>query len=335
MQNNLAELAPAGQASLPDTLEYTGEFSPELVLFVPFCHWLGKMGYLKQRRIRIYRGMRCFYEDLDCLGITEKDDLRRYVPAQNRPSWLPIKNEHDFDGLGRSPQHFFPDWRKKFQALPVMPELAGPGLPLLVLHNKYNNEWNQGPINYFGTATLDAIFAALKASFRIVYIRHGIGTPAKGYSSDATDNRLLADREVLDRHPEVRCFDDLYAKYAGAGGTQDLNTFKNVLYSRCYRFISTQGGGAHQIAQFSGSVMAILHRRGSEAQWAYAHGYYRFMATIPPIAVVCRNDEQLLDVLPLFSNTAVVNNQILLDSNYRRLLELYVPHGHKATVTQN
>src|SRR5262249_55672117 len=87
---------------LPELLDYTGEFGPELVLFNPFCRWLAKEGLLKNRRIRTYRGMRCFYDDLDCLEIIEKAEPRRYVPPNQRPEWLPIKNEHNFDNLGRT-----------------------------------------------------------------------------------------------------------------------------------------------------------------------------------------------------------------------------------------
>jgi hypothetical protein len=91
--------------SLPELLEYTGEFGPELVLFTSFCHWLSKEGLLQKRRIVTYRGMRCFYDDLDCLEVIEKDVPRKYVPPQDRQQWLPVKNEHDFDGRGRPSRH--------------------------------------------------------------------------------------------------------------------------------------------------------------------------------------------------------------------------------------
>jgi hypothetical protein len=71
--------------SLPDLLDYTGEFGPELVLFVPFCRWLSNVGLMKKRQIRTYLGMHCFYDDLACLEIIDKNELRRYVPPQRRP----------------------------------------------------------------------------------------------------------------------------------------------------------------------------------------------------------------------------------------------------------
>jgi hypothetical protein len=50
--------------SLPEILDYTGEFGAELVLFVPFCERLSANGVLQNRSIRTYAGMRCFYDQL-------------------------------------------------------------------------------------------------------------------------------------------------------------------------------------------------------------------------------------------------------------------------------
>lgn len=59
-----------------------------------------------------------------------------------------------------------------------------------------------------------------------------MGGKDSGFSDDHNSSEPFEDRLLLDRHPEVLCFDDLYAAHRAAGGTQDINTFKNVLYSR-------------------------------------------------------------------------------------------------------
>lgn len=128
--------------TLPDELEYIGEFGAELVLFLPFCAWLSKAGLLKNRRIRTYRGMRCFYDDLDCLEIVEKDQPRTFVPPQDRPSsWLPVRNEHNFDERERPALHLYPDLRSKFCNLSLAPEIGTAQRPLLIIHNKHDKEW--------------------------------------------------------------------------------------------------------------------------------------------------------------------------------------------------
>ena len=306
--------------SLPEVLEYSGEFGPELVLFLPFCRWLSGAGLLKERRISTYRGMRCFYDDLDCVEILEKGEQRRYVPPQDRPAWLPVKNEHTFDTFCRPALHSYPDLRAKFRALPLSPEIGTADRPLLIIHNKHTIEWSAGPVNHIPLAVLSCLFSQLKRIFTIVYIRHGIGAKDPGYSDDDQFQRVFHDRALLESHREVLCFDDLYATHRAGGGTQDLNTFKNVLFSRCYHFITSQGGGAHHIAIFSGSLLVIMHRRGSEEAWAYGPGYYGFMSTVPPTLAICRNDNDLLRALPLFIDTTITADRVLLAPRNERLL---------------
>jgi hypothetical protein len=311
--------------SLPDLLAYTGEFGAELILFTSFCGWLSKAGLLKDRRIQTYFGMRCFYDDLDCLEVLEKNEVRCYVPPRHRPSWLPIKNEHNFDNLGRSPFHLYPDLRGRFQKLPLLPEIDSVN-PLLIVHNKYNDEWSdRGPINYIPLGALENIFRQLRHVFTIVYVRHGGGVEHPEFSDDRGTPRPFEDRPLLDRYPEVHRFDDLYKLHRAQGGTQDLNTFKNVLYSRCYHFISSQGGGAHHIAMFSGSLLAILHRGGAEECWAYGDGYYNFMAKEPPIRAICRTEVELVRALPLFVNTTVTDDRVSMGTRSTQLLSEFSP----------
>jgi len=314
-------VAPVPSAwQLPDTLDYEGEFGAELLLFLPFVTWLSKAGWLRSRRLRIYQGMRCFYDDLDCLELLEKNQLRLYLPPEQRLASLPVKDEHTFDGIGRSPFHMDPDLRRKFAALPISAAIEMPARPLLIVHNKHNTEWMHTPVNFISLHTLDAMFRALTPHFTVVYIRHPVNDTPVGFSADLVRAVPFDDRSVLAQHPDVWSFDDIYATYKAAGGPYDVNTFKNVLYSRCYRFISSQGGGAHHIACFSGSLLMVLHRKGSEDQWAYRDGYYRFVSNPAPRLAICRNEADLIRGLDLFIDSAVCDRQILLASRHERLL---------------
>src|SRR5271166_752757 len=76
-------------ANLPETLDYVGEFGNEILLFLPWVTWLSQAGLLKQRRIRTYRGMRCYYADLDCRDVIEKDMPRDFVSASRRLRYMP------------------------------------------------------------------------------------------------------------------------------------------------------------------------------------------------------------------------------------------------------
>ena len=168
------------------------------------------------------------------------------------------------------------------------------------MRDKYNIEWRGAPANYISLTALDEIFRRLEHAFAIVYIRHGMAGRDPGYSEDFNLGLPFGDREVLERHPGVRSFDELYRAHVSGGGSYDINTFKNVLYSRCRHFISSQGGGAHHIAFFSGSRLAIMHRKGPETEWAYRDGFYTFVSDVPPLLTVCASDDELLASLGLF-----------------------------------
>lgn len=301
MRSLINRLTNQDLRALPQSLEYVGEFGPELVLFLPFCNWLSKAGFLRKRQIVTYFGMRCFYEDLECLEVIEKKEKRCWIPPSDRPAWLPVKNEHDFDGLGRPRRHIYPDLRKKFKATPLSLDIAAASQPLLVIHNKHCDEWSTGgPVNHISLDTLDVLFSRLKQKFTIVYIRHGIEADDPRFSGDHNHSLPFDDKSVLADHCEVRLFDHLYAEHIDRGGRPDINAFKNILYSRCHNFISSQGGGAHHIALFSGSLLAILHRRGFEENWAYKEGYYGFMASPPPLRAIFRSEDDLVSGISLF-----------------------------------
>jgi hypothetical protein len=269
--------------------------------------------------------MRCFYSNLDCLGIIEKTCERKYVRPYWRSRWLPVRNEHNFDNIGRPVFHVYPDLRKQFACLPLIPLLDLSTKPLLVIHNKHNDEWASGPVNHIPLATLETMFKTLSDVYTIVYIRHGMGMTHSDFSDDHNEKLPFDETQLLSRYPRVRSFDSLYEEHRRYGGSQDLNTFKNVLYSRCYRFISSQGGGAHHIALYSGSLLLLLHRHGFEEFWAYSDGYYGFMADVPPIRAVCRSDEDLVSALCLFDDSEIVDRRILVDARNAAVLERLSP----------
>ena len=297
---------------LPDTLEYVGEFGSELILFLPFVTWLARAGLLKDRRIVTYGGMRCFYEHLGCAGLIEKPGRRTYVPPHERPDWLPVRNEHDFDTRQASPRHMRPDLRPRFRAMNLHREIGSPARPLLIIHNKHNNEWGKGPVNHIPIDTLETIFRVLKSDFTIVYIRHGMGPAEGGFVEDHLGTVPgFDDHALLRRHPEVLGFDDLFADYRAATGDDDLNRFKAMLLARCHRFISSQGGGAYQMSLFDGALFVVLHREGQEEHWEYFPGHFAFMARVPALLAVCRNDDDLIRAIPLFSGSFMADDRCL------------------------
>ena len=298
------------ERDLPACLAYEGEFGAELILFLPFVTWLSRSGLLRTRRVGTYAGMRCFYDHLECVEIVERPGPRRYVRPRARLACLPVKDEHQF--TGRSPVHVFPDLRRQFQECPLPAMIEKAPRPLLVVHNKHIVEWSRRAINHIGLTSLDALFDRLRHAFTIVYIRHGIGGPTAGFSADHGQPLAFDDRAVLANHPEVLCFDDLFEEATAKGYPPDCNLLKNALYSRCWHFISSQGGGAHHCACYSGSVLVVLHRRGKEACLAYGDGYYGCLSDPPPVRVICCDEDELLRVARTLPGTGVADDRVVL-----------------------
>lgn len=303
---------------LPDNLEYTGEFGAELVLFVPLMNYLSEIGELKHRNITTYKGMKCFYDHMKCQKIIEKSCDRIYLSPQDRPSWLPIKNEHTFDGKNGSPKLYYPDYRKKFKNKTIK---INTEKQILIVHNKFCNEWNSGPINYYSPSDLDIIFSILKHHYTIIYIRHGIEDLNDGFSKDHNEIFEMDDLAVLEKHKEVILFDDIVRN----NKEYDLNTVKNIIYSRCYRFLSVQGGGCHQIAMFSGSLISILHRRGQETNLAYKNGYYNILCNPSSIRTISTNMNEVKLSFNLFIRTSVFEDRILINPEHKNILDLLSP----------
>jgi hypothetical protein len=300
-------------ADLPDLLDYTGEFGAELVLFLPFIRWLSETGQLGDRTVRTYVGMRPFYEGLGIVRFEEKPGPREPIFPWDRPAWYPIRNEHDFDGKGRSPRLDYGDMRRQFAALPLPGWLEArlAEKPLLIIHNKYNDEWEQGPVNYIDLDTLDHAFAALTGAFTVLYIRHGLRTTQESFVEDSNIFAAFGDAELLDRYPDVLEFDGLFEDQRD-GGLANVNAFKAALYSRCHRFVTVQGGGTHQIAQYSGSLIVILHRMGRETLSAYATSYYTFMAAPPPRLLVCARRVELAGAIDMLARASLRDGRIAL-----------------------
>jgi hypothetical protein len=306
---------------LPDVLDYTGEFGAELVLFLPLCEWLSSQRLLLTRSIRTYAGMGCFYERLQCRAIVEKHEERRYISPKKRPDWMPVRDEHEFDVDTSKRFLRYPDLRARFASYKVPRQIALSEKPILIIHNKYNLEWDFGPINHIPLDLLDQLLSELSSRYTVVYVRHTADS-SPGYSKDHNISLAFDDRKVLERYPTVLNFEDLYK---AQDSPYDLNTFKNAIYSRCYHFISSQGGGAHHIALFSGSLIAIFHKAGHETRWAYSDGYYSFMANPPPVRLICADRADLIFAVPAFERSSVVRGRVRFDNTVEHVLTRLSP----------
>lgn len=119
-------------------------------------------------------------------------------------------------------------------------------------------------------------------------------------------------------------FDDAYDEYCLASGNEDLNLFKNILYSRCHHFISAQGGGTYQCAYFSGSLIAILHRIGPESRWPYS-GFFQWLGTPAARLAIAMNEQELLLAMKLFEAPSIIDGVADVPLQHQHVLDILAP----------
>jgi hypothetical protein len=286
---------------LPARLDFAGEFGAEINSFIPFVHWLHRAGLMQHRRICTYIGMRSFYFFLKPDQIEERTELRRFVFPQDRPPWLPTRDDH---ASQRSPFEMFPDYRGHFRD-----GMFDVGRPLLVIHNKVTPEWGRPPINVLPLALLDQLFGELVEDFHVVYLRPGLAGRPADYSADHQPDLSFDDLALVRDHPRVEIFDEIAVSLAEA---MPANEVKLRLYAQTYHHITVQGGNAHLLSMFSGGVVAILHRAGQEIRHSYAHGHFTYASSPPPRWLICQSDEDVQRCIPVLRSAVLVDGQILL-----------------------
>ena len=318
-QTQLARLA-----AMPETLKYEGEFGAELVTFIPFVYWCHCIGLFKGRKVSTYKGMRPLYYFLGDDQVVERDDTRHWVPFAQRKSpdqWLVLPNANEHTSV-RSPMEYFPDYRSAFSTGELTFDK-----PLVVIHNKYNLEWNnEPPRNFFSLEDLEEMFNLLKGGYQVVYIRHGMGGVSQGYSLDHNQLMDFGDADLLTRHPEVLSFNALHERFKDRFS---VNAFKAALYAKSYRFISVQGGGAYQCAMYSGSGLLIYHKDGPEIHHSYSKGFFTRTANPAPLLLVATNRAELMAGVQAIGSGFVFSGRFIPGSKHINRMKRLSPHRFK------
>ena len=114
--------------------------------------------------------------------------------------------------------------------------------PLLIISNKYQEEWGQDPINYINLDSLKIIFELCKDKFQIIYNRPSGGN----ITNDNTPQKFYPDWNLAE-DMGITLMQTLQKEY-----NLDYNTTQMVLMSYCSHHISTQGGNSALAAYFGG-----------------------------------------------------------------------------------
>ena len=276
-------------------LEVINEFSNELLLYIPYYYYLYSNNLLFDNKIITYNGMKPLYYFIDSNNLIEKKRRRRNIPPLNRA--LLVNKDGNVKNLDK--KYWIPPPYKSI----YKNNLIKFNKPILVLHNKYNIEWNKTYINFIDVETLQHIFNELKDKFQIIYIRPSNKIKHETYSYDLNESFIsdeLKDYELIDNEfsDTVIKFDDLIKQY-----NYIYNELLFMLYSNCENFISNQGGGS-LVMSFFFTKMLIFHKSGGGELKSGAYNndgwFHDTNKEENKILKICRNYDEIKNNLNIF-----------------------------------
>lgn len=282
---------------LPPVLEFRGEFGAEMNTFIPYVHWLHRMGLMRNRKVETYAGMEPFYFFLAPDQLILRSNKRH--PVKPFPDYFPHRD--DFWAT-RTGMEWTPDYRAHYAGRVASTK------PICIVHNKYTTEWRGDPVNFFELDVLDALLDGLKRDFHVFYFEAARAAfVGIGYSADSQSFIPYDDLSVARNHPEVTVFGD-----AALESGKSYNQFKLELFSNAWHFMTVQGGNAHLCALFPGSLCAVLHRAGREADHGYHAGTFQFLANPKPIYLLARESAEMLPFADVFRESTLLDGRVHL-----------------------
>lgn len=308
----LDELRSASRilSSIPETLEFSGEFGEELNNFIPYVYWLFSIGEMQSRKIKTYKGMEAFYYFLRKDQIETKVASRNYAVA---PSFMPHAS-----GLfsTKGGMEWAPPYRDAFRDTVKFDK------PILVVHNKYTSEWGDKPVNFIELDTLNEIFNQFKHSYQIIFFEAArASSTSLGYTHDHQEIVQYNDYEVAKEHKEVIVFAD----YAASKTNSNYNELKLNIFSNAYYFITTQGGNAHMASLFPGSLVIVLHKAGREIKGSYAKGVFQYLTHRTPHYLITRNTSEFVAATEALHDSEIIEDEVFLGPKGRELYKKFNP----------
>ena len=140
--------------------------------------------------------------------------------------------------------------------------------PLVIIQNKYNEEWNGSPVNFFSLETLNEMLDYLIPKYTVLYKRH---TAAKlGDSTIIFDLREKG--HIRKNYPSVVLYEDLADSL---NDPDDQNLLQFGLMALSERFLTVRGGTAVISAYFGGSTVIFI-KKGQELTEGDYNYYHQF-----------------------------------------------------------
>ncbi len=228
------------------------EFGFELACVIPYAYHLHTTGQLSKTVSAKMTNEMYYFSD----SHHELYDTRRYVePHVPNPN---INRTH-MDYTEWSP----PPYKEHFGGFDF-----GITKPLLIVHNKYNEEWGGRPVHFLDTQILEKIFIKFSEKFQIIYSR----PPNSIMVSDHSGVYDLEGETTICEKYDVIESSKLFQKYQK--DFTDFNHFQLCLHAQCGHFISVQGGSSY-LASYFGGTNIVYAKQGRENDYESFGGYFR------------------------------------------------------------
>ena len=279
-------------------VEYIGEFGVELSTAIPYCYYLHSKGCLgKTKSVKgthelYYFSPKHKIKDTsrrpndrvpdECLSKNHKKKKTWRHGERNYSSWIP------------------PPYKEHFQN-----DVFVYDKPLLIIYNKFSNEWGPRQHNYIDLITLEKLIEHFRYDYKIIYIRP-IGNE-KDFVNDSQKIPKFKDMNVMSRL-QITTIQDLANEHKDL----NFNQLQMKILANCERFISVQGGGSVLASYFKG-INIIFHKVGHELENGAYTGYFPKLSGASIIVV--SNYNELIQKAKESFKTKLENKEKYLKEN--------------------
>ena len=130
-----------------------------------------------------------------------------------------------------------------------------PAKPIIVVNNKYNEEWGNSPYNFLDEKFLNKLFSSkLSEKFDFYYIRYNSSFDTDGYYDDVGSDGGIKDYDLIKDFKNVTSIYDVMSKYKIG-----FNEAQMWMHSHASHSVAAAGAGAVLSCYFGNNVFIYNH----------------------------------------------------------------------------
>jgi hypothetical protein len=252
-------------------IKYDGEFGPELKYVIPFAYWHYQNGTLEKTLSSLYTSELYYFS---------KNHEEVFKNRKWRPYRYGIPNSEDHNIM-----YNYRQWSPVPYKDVYKNDMIRFDKPILIIANKYNEEWGEPPINYLDVNLLRWIFDNFTDKYQIIYNRPegSIITGDNSMILDYTDYEM-----IKNEYKNVICMEELYRELM-SDKINNYNHFQLLLYANSDYFISVHGGSS-VLASYFGGINIIYSIRGFEHYFNEFENFYPKLSGARILHAKTKND---------------------------------------------